>query len=226
MEHVFLDFEMNPIPKKNKEAREIVRSEIIEIGAVKLDEQYQQVGRYSCYVRPEYGEIARNITLLTGITQADVQDAPPLSQALEDFLGWIGPGKVRVYSWSDSDRSQLLRECTLKGLYPDRLPAPFRRWMDFQRVYTRLMGLSRHSNLSLRNAMGAVDQDFSGDQHRAVDDAENSASLLTLVKDPQAFQERVRLVQSFFGEQPDQGTTLGDLFGDAFAGIQWADSEK
>lgn len=46
MNHIFVDFEMNPIAKKNKEAREIVRSEIIQIGAVKLDEDYVQVDKY------------------------------------------------------------------------------------------------------------------------------------------------------------------------------------
>ena len=38
MQHIFLDFEMNPIPRENREAREIVLGEIIQIGAVKLNE--------------------------------------------------------------------------------------------------------------------------------------------------------------------------------------------
>lgn len=212
---------MNPIPKKNKEAREIVNSEIIEIGAVKLDSQYRQIDRYSRFVKPELNTIQRNITLLTGITDQMVAGAPALEQALEDFLAWIGPEPVRVYSWSGSDKKQLFRECRLKGLYPDRMPKPFRRWMDFQKIYTRLMGLSRRSALSLRNAMGAVDQDFSGAEHRAVDDAENSAALLTLVEDPQAFRERSKAIHDLlFGSEPEV-TTLGDLFGDAFSKLEF-----
>ena len=39
MQHIFVDFEMNAIPKKNTEAWAVFRSEIIEIGAVKPNEQ-------------------------------------------------------------------------------------------------------------------------------------------------------------------------------------------
>ena len=38
MKAVFVDFEMNPIGRDQKEARRICKGEIIEIGAVKIDE--------------------------------------------------------------------------------------------------------------------------------------------------------------------------------------------
>lgn len=212
MQHIFLDFEMNPIPRSNTEARAVVLSEIIQIGAVRLDEEYRLVDRFSLNVRPELNQVQPNITALTGITQADVEEAPLLAGALTQFAAWIGQGPVRVYSWSDTDRKQLFRECRLKEL---EVPRPFRRWMDFQRVYTRLLGLSRRSPLSLKNALGASDTDFEGSQHSAVADAENSASLLALVKDKEAFQERTKVVLEVMGKtQEPTGTTLGDLFGD------------
>ena len=89
--------------------------------------------------------------------------------------------------------------------------------MDFQRIYTRLMGLSKRSRLSLKNAIGSVEQDFSGKEHSAADDAENSASLLTLVHDKEAFAQRTKLVKQLMGVEKAPVTTLGDLFGDAFA---------
>ena len=76
--HIFLDFEMNPIPRDFREAREIARAEIVEIGAVKLDREYRLVDRYSRFVKPEYGPIQPHITRLTGITDADVADAKRL----------------------------------------------------------------------------------------------------------------------------------------------------
>lgn len=217
MQHIFLDFEMNPIPKKNKEARTIVRSEICEIGAVKLNEAYEIIDTFSCYVRPQLNQIMLNITQLTGITNQDVERAKELSSALDDFVFWIGDGPVRIYSWSDTDKTQLVNECLLKKIM---LPKQFRRWMDFQRVYSRLMGLSRRSCLSLSNALGSVEQDFSGSQHSALADAKNSASLLALVKDKESFQKRAEKVQSFLGVAKNQGTTLGDLLADTFAKLK------
>lgn len=107
MQHIFVDFEMNAIPKKNTEARAVYRSEIIEIGAVKLNEQYQQVGKYSRYVHPVLADITPRTTEITGITGEDVQGAKDLPEALAEFIEWIGrspagsmPGAtVTVGSW-------------------------------------------------------------------------------------------------------------------------------
>lgn len=211
MIHVFLDFEMNPIPKKNKEVRLIASREIIQIGAVKLNEEYEITGRYCEYVKPEYNSINPQILQLTGITDADVANAPAFKEALESFANWIGEGPVRIYAWSNSDLRQLRQECALKGV---ELPKAFRRWMDFQKIYTRLLGLSRRSKLSLTNAIGSVESEFGGKQHSALSDAENAASLLVLVKDKEAFAQRSKIVRELMGKENTHATTLGDLFGD------------
>ncbi len=216
MQHIFLDFEMNPIPKENRQARAVVLNEIIQIGAVKLDKDYKLIDRFSLNVRPELNQIMPHITALTGIRQEDVDSAPVLKDALESFSAWITEGAeqqggtIRIYAWSNSDWRQFSNECRLKDI---EIPSCFNRWMDFQRVYTRLMGLSRRSPLSLTNALGASEGTFSGNQHSAVADAENSASLLSLVKDKEAFAERTRVVRQLMGkEEAPAGATLGDLF--------------
>lgn len=178
--HIFLDFEMNPIPRQFREERELCRAEICEIGAVKLDADYQPVARYSRFVKPHYAPIAPHITNLTGIRDDDVADAPAFADVMEEFAAWIGDAPARIYSWSMSDWYQLDDESYLK-----EYPLPWQltqRWMDFQAVYTRLIGLSGSNPLSLKYAIGAVEQSFDGSAHRAVDDAANSAELLRMVK--------------------------------------------
>ena len=185
----------------------------MEIGAVKLDKDYQQIDRFSCYVRPERAPICKKCTELTGITDETVKNAKPLAQALEEFISWIGEGQVRIYSWSNTDLRQLKTECREKGIYPNGLEPPFRRWMDFQRIYTRLMGLSNRSRLSLKNAIGTVEEDFSGSQHSAADDAQNSASLLTMVmREPEEFARRTRVITQSVNNKHLQQSTLGDMF--------------
>lgn len=213
MQHIFLDFEMNQIPKTARPEGSVMHSEIVEIGAVKLDEDYQQIDRFTCYVRPERAPICKKCTELTGITDETVKNAKELKDALEDFTAWIGEGEVRIYSWSSSDLRQLKTECREKGIYPDGLERPFRRWMDFQKIYTRLMGLSRRSKLSLKNAIGTIEEDFSGNQHSAADDAENSASLLTLVMtQPEKFASRTKIITETVNVKHPQKSTLGDMF--------------
>lgn len=206
--HVFLDFEMNPIPRQYKKERNLVRAELIEIGAVKLNQDYELVDRYSAYVRPVFGPITSHITQLTGITDEAVAAAPEFAQALERFSDWIGQEKTRLYSWSMSDWRQLAGECRLKEV--ELPPGLCHRWMDFQRVYTRLVGLSSQNPLSLKNAIGAAETTFDGQAHRAVQDAENSASLLTLVEKGD-FAERTRILRESL--RPTTGYSISDSAG-------------
>ena len=203
--HIFLDFEMNPIPREYKEARALARSEIIEIGAVKLDADYRLVDRYSKYVKPDYAPIHKRITELTGITDRDVADAKPFAPAMAEFAEWIGEGRGRIYSWSRSDQSQLYNESWLKE---SELPWQLeQRWIDFQAVYTRLIGLSRSNPLSLQNALGAAEYRFAGEAHRAVQDAENSASLLILVKEGR-LAEQAKIVMEAMRPKQDHSFAL------------------
>jgi len=227
MEHIFLDFEMNQASrKKHPDVPAPLLHEIVEIGAVKLDSDYRQVGKYSAYVRPERFPIGPACTRITGITDETVAGAKYLPEALEDFLGWIGDGPVRVYAWSDSDKKQLFQECQLKGIWEGKPPKQFRRWIDFQRIYTRLLGLSSRNRISLKNAIGGIEVNFEGSQHSAADDAENSAVLLTLLHDKEAFAERTRITRELMNAAsapPPPATTLGDLFGDALSQWEFAD---
>ena len=150
-------------------------------------------------------------------------------KALEDFLRWIGEEPTRIYAWSDSDRNQLFHECREKGLWEGKPPKAFRRWIDFQRIYTRLLGLSKRNRISLKNAIGGIEVNFAGSQHSAADDAENSAALLTLLHDKEAFAERTRITRELMNAAsapPPPATTLGDLFGDALSQWEFAEDDQ
>lgn len=204
--HVFLDLEMNPIPKEYYEARSICRSEIIEIGAVKLDKDYNLIDRFDCFVKPKYNEVSRIITGITGIENSDLINAPDLSKAVFDFADWIGGENTRIYSWSLTDMYQLVDECWLKDIV---LPEPLcGRWLDFQKVYTRLVGLSRCNALSLKNAIHLSGCEFDGREHRAVDDAENSAMLLKFVKNGEFFR-RTKDIRNMIATEYSQFSISG-----------------
>ncbi len=230
MQHIFVDFEMNQVPRKgHTDVLPALLHEIVEIGAVKLDQDYRQVGKYSAYVKPQCFEISSACTRVTGIRESDVAGAKPLPEALEDFLLWIGDEPTRTYAWSDSDKKQLFQECQAKELWTSGVPKPFRRWMDFQRIYTRLLGLSSRNRISLKNAIGGIEVNFAGTQHSAADDAENSAVLLTLVHDKEAFEERTRITRALMNAAsapPPPATTLGDLFGAALGQWEFADDPE
>jgi len=77
---VFLDFETTGL--------EVGKDEIIEIGAIKLDEEgYDHT--FQTFVKPDK-PIASYITKLTGITEEMVANAPDLKTAITRFVDFIG----------------------------------------------------------------------------------------------------------------------------------------
>ncbi len=184
MIHVVIDLEMNPVSKTFKDIRRFTTDEIIEIGAVKLDNNYQQCDEFQCYVRPLYGEITKHITKLTGITNETVADKPLFPEAFQNFIDWIGTWDMTLYSWSNSDINQLKDECTLKIPEYD-ISRLERQWQDLQKAFDDRIGL--HSSLALKHAIGAMNRDFEGTEHTALADAANTAAILTLLQDDEEF---------------------------------------
>ena len=208
MIHVVIDLEMNPVSKNFKDIRRFTTDEIIEIGAVKLDDNYQQFAEFQCYVRPQYGEITKHITKLTGITNETVADKPLFPEAFQSFMDWIGTWDMTLYSWSNSDIKQLKDECTLK-IPKYNIGRLERQWQDLQRAFDDRIGL--HSSLALKHAIGAMNRDFEGTQHTALADAANTAAILTLLQDDEEFFRVMQPVIDLL--RPKKlSQSIGDLF--------------
>lgn len=210
--HIVIDFEFTPIPKKFVEQREIVKNEIIQIGAVLLDSNYRKISTFSTYVKPEFAtHIKPSVSKLTGITDTDLENAPSLKEAIEKMTVWIGSDKrTRVYSWSDTDLYQLEDECILKGI---GFPENMRRWMDFQAVWSRL--LCTRQKLSLKNAVTSANGQFVGTMaHTALYDAMATAELVIMATVKKAdFEEKTRGIRTLLAPPKKCCTTIGELYG-------------
>lgn len=214
--HVVIDLEFTPIPRRFAREREIVRHEIIQIGAIMLDEGYRKVRSFTCFVKPSLAEgVEPNVSRLTGIQDKDLESAPDLKEALARLTAWIGGDKrTRIYSWSLTDLYQLEDECDLKDI---EFPLCMYRWMDFQTVYGRLIGC--HHRLKLKDAISSVDGDFfTAQAHTALYDAEVTAELLILVKNPEEFAKRTRRIRRLFRAERCT-STIGEKFGDQLAAL-------
>ena len=215
--HIILDFEMNPVSKKNKDAKRSMHREIIEIGAVKLNANNERVDSFSCFVKPDYStDVTQYITKLTGIKSTDVHKALSLKEAMELFSDWIGDGKTRIYSWSDSDLNQLKQECDYKNI---EMPSNMQRWIDFQPLFPRLMEIHSVKQLmSLREAASWYGLEFDSRQaHRALYDAEVTADLVAAVLTGDYRKQRNIYKNTLKSDQDYERT--GFRLGDACGGI-------
>lgn len=208
MVHIVIDLEMNPVQRSLKDVRRFILDEVIEFGAVKLDENYKQISEFQSYVKPEHSEITKHITKLTGITNEIVADKNTFAIEFEKFFEWIGGWDMKIYSWSPSDIKQLKNECSYKLPNFDVFRLE-QQWIDIQKEFDDRIGL--HNSLSLKYAVGAMNRDFEGTAHTALADATNTAAILALMQDDEAFFKTMQPVIDML-KPKELSQSIGDLF--------------
>lgn len=218
MVYVFVDFEMNMIDSSHKREMEICKNEIIEIGAVKLDDEYNEIASFKSYVKPAYGNMASRIIKLTGITDEMLQDAPPYEEAISSFIEWCSDADI-VYAWSENDLRQFNREAKLKNFTHPEKESVAAKWRDFQKEYAKLIGTSRR--ISLSDAVFYLGENFQGEEHDALWDARNTAEVFKLSKNEKSFFKIMAPMIDAY--KPKAGLTYS--LADAFSGIHLGGEE-
>lgn len=172
---IFIDLEMNTTDTRLVRRKKL-KNEVIEIGAVRMDDAFHPLDRFRIFVRPQYnGVIERKIDKLTGISNGAVSDAVSLPEALDALEAWCGSDGCEIYAWSTSDLCQLRKECGFKGIDSVFLDEMV-QWHDFQEDFRQMLG--EKNILSLSNAMHRAGLEPEGSLHDASWDAYNSARLM------------------------------------------------
>ena len=212
MNYVIVDFEMNLIAREEKEAKKICGYEIIEIGAVILDEQLVVMREFKTLVKPQYNKVIYpRYESLTGISTNMVVGAPVFNTAYEMFVNWCESygADYEVYAWSENDYNQLVAEMELKGYSNEEMKKPLTRWYDFQKEYMNKLGLEKV--LSLEKAVNYAGMEFHGKIHDALWDAKNTAELFAIVRDEEECNRVLNSVIDAF-QTKKVTSTLGELF--------------
>ena len=151
MFYLVIDLEMCRVPRDYRNKAYHYAYETIQIGAVLLNEEFKQVGTIREYVHPEHGGIDPFIEKLTGIKNSQVKKAPCIGEALVHMIDWIGDREYKVYTWSESDRNQLLHEITAKQITDESVDAFMMedRWVDYQMVFSQRFQLTRRIRFSV-----------------------------------------------------------------------------
>lgn len=206
--HIMIDLEMNSINKDNLEVRNYLKREIIEIGAVMMDEKFEIIKTLNVYIKPQFNPIVEQIEELTGISNESVCKSKNFQEVMIDFLEWIGDEEATIYSWSEHDLMQMRKECEYKGVQSERLTYLFNHWVDFQLEFGKLLGIEK--KISLNYAIGAAELLFEGQEHNALDDALNTAHIFQLSKNKEEFERVMKPIIELF--RPQETTyTIGSL---------------
>lgn len=179
--YAVLDLEMCKVPKKHRKDKSL--NEIIEIGAVLLDESYEPVDEFRSFVSPAEGVIDTYIHNLTGISQEDLEGAPDIRCALEQFIEWL-PQETVVITWSATDERQIRGEAERKGIVG--LCGFLDGFIDCQADFSLRMKTSKVYRLTEALIIAGIEYDEN--IHDALVDARNTALLFAKMKKEQTLK--------------------------------------
>ncbi|MBQ3864315.1 MAG: exonuclease domain-containing protein [Clostridia bacterium] len=174
--YIVLDLEWNQLfPGQsgipNREGM-ILRTEIIQIGAVKLDAAGDIVDSFSTLVCPVGKKpLNPNITKVTGLRREMLKDSPFFPEAVERLRAWCGEDPVFL-SWGRDDLPVFLSNLQYHGY-----PFDFcENWYDAQPIFARQNELPRQQ-YSLMSAAEFYSLETEAIQHDALNDAMYAARI-------------------------------------------------
>lgn len=169
MNYIVVDLEATCWEEKNRH-----QNEIIEIGAVLIDENKTVVSEFEQFVRPlKHPVLSDFCTSLTSITQTDVDNAPLFFEAVEVFQQWIHKhgAYFLLCSWGYYDKRQLQDDCKLHGVPTTWLE----NHINLKHQYAHIKKLRR--SIGMKNALMSEGMELEGTHHRGIDDARNIAKI-------------------------------------------------
>ena len=156
------------------EDKHIHDSEIIEIGAVKINESHQIISEFNAFAKPViHPDLSDFCTELTSIKQSDVDAVESFPEVINRFKSWIGVGEgdYLLCSWGFYDRKQLTTDSKLHKLNIDWL----KKHISVKHQHQILSNLNRP--VGLGHAIQFENMEFEGTAHRGIDDARNIAKI-------------------------------------------------
>lgn len=169
MQFIILDLEWNTA--FDRVHKEFV-NEIIEFGAVKLNEELQEVDTFSSFVKPVIEKkLTSRVRKLTHITNEDVQSAEGYLPVTNQFSDWIGDDpETIVMSWGDMDIRALISN---NGFAFKNVTIPYvHHYVDLQNCFMKQKGLPKAHQVGLSTAAEMIDLDPEAYAlHRALGDS-------------------------------------------------------
>ena len=185
MEYIILDNEWNTSYRKiNGKSL----NELIEIGAVKLDENLNEISRFSVLIRSTLTKkLSSRFQRLTNITTDEMlKNGMTFHQAVRLYKEWAGSDAITM-SWSNSDLYVLLENFRFRT-GANTVPI-INKYIDLQKYVQNemiLKGSNITSQISLANAAISLGISIDGiGLHRALDDSLLCADILRKVYCPE-----------------------------------------
>lgn len=196
--YIVFDLEWNQSSKIGDSRSMELPFEIIEIGAVKLDENLEKLDEFHAIIKPVlYKEIHYKITEIIHLNAKTLKkDGKHFRIVIKEFLKWIYmQGEDPIFcTWGNTDLMELQRNMAYHKI-KHRFPSPF-LYYDIQKLYARYQRQAERTTLRAAIEASHIDKEF------AFHDAFNDAKYTAILMKHMEFREYLPYVSTDYYEPP------------------------
>jgi DNA polymerase III epsilon subunit-like protein len=179
MNYIVFDLEFNqyynPTEKSSEKMPSSCPFEIIQLGAIKLDNKLNFITKFNRYIKPEiYTKLSPYITKITGITEETLADAPTYDPVFKDFIEFIGNERNILCVWGKADIKELFRNLAYHNLDITLVP---KEYIDLQKYASKYFNCPKGILMGLKNAVELLNISLSENFHDALSDASYTAEV-------------------------------------------------
>jgi len=198
LDYIVLDIEFN-----GRKFASDLPMEVIEIGAVRLNEQLEVIDSFSEFIKPIYFAKLNNfIQKKTGIPQESIDTANRFPHVIGQFLTWLSSStEVMFITWGGEDMKRIILDTRMHKLDDQYwMTTPY---FDLLKGYTRLKGLT--NDVSVEGALEQLAIEGSGQAHRALDDAIMTSHIFKAIFSELDFERKQLFVDTYTNAKERRG---------------------
>lgn len=175
MNYIVLDLEWNQGNAEMETDAEKLVFEIIEIGAIQLNDRYVMISEFNELIRPRVYQEMHPITgKLIHLQMKELERGRLFKEVAEQFLHWCGK-EYRFCTWGVLDLAQLQHNMKFYGMEPlSQGPIPF---LDVQKLFALAYEENAKVRRSLEYAIDFLKVEKDIPFHRAFSDAYYTAKV-------------------------------------------------
>lgn len=184
MNYIIYDLEFN---QKNNDSIDNTNNqpnnipfEIIQIGAIKLNENFEIISTFNALIKPTiYKTVHPIVQNLTNITDEQLLCCNDFPTVYKDFLEFVGNDEIIICVWGMVDIKELIRNVNFYNLSALQIS----KYIDVQTYASKYLKAEKKSKIGLKNAIELLNIPIKRNFHDAFNDAYYTSEIFKIIYD-------------------------------------------
>lgn len=172
MDYIIFDLEFNqPFRKRRTHTKRVKKypSEIIQIGAIKMDALNKNMGTFNALVKPSIlKEVHPFVEKITHITKDKLMEAKTFDKVFDDFSAFVKDDNNIFCVWGSTDITELFSNISYHNLNNNLIP---KKYINIQDYVSKYFNMPRGNKIGLQTATELLNIPIDRQLHDALNDA-------------------------------------------------------